>query len=94
MHFEGQPIAHYITQRYMTPPIQKLVDGWRVEPQLVVDRAIEYFREMGIYVVPYNQDELIMRNLVRYLRTSGDLQKMVQRARAEEIKRQRNRHSE
>lgn len=94
MNFEGQPIAHYITQRYMTPQIQKLVDGWRVEPQLVVDRAIEYFRDMGIYTVPYQQDALIMGNLVRYLKTSTDLQRMVTRARAEELKRQRNRHSE
>lgn len=94
MNFEGQPIAHYITQRYMTPTIQKLVDGWRVEPQMVVERAIEYFRDMGIHVVPYQQDALIMGNLLRYLKTSSDLQRMVTRARAEELKRQRNRHSE
>ncbi len=94
MHYEAQPIAHYITQRYMTPQIQKLVDGWRVEPQLVVDRAIEYFKDMGIYTVPYQQDALIMGNLIRYLKTSADLQRMVQRARVEELKRQRNRHSE
>lgn len=94
MNFEGQPIANYITLRYMTPAIQKLVDGWRVEPQLVVERAIEYFREMGIYTVPYQQDALIMGNLVRYLKTSADLQRLVQRARNEELKRQRNRHSE
>ncbi len=94
MNFEGQPITQYVTQRYMTPAIQKLVDGRRVEPQLVVDRAIEYFKDMGIYTVPYQQDALIMGNLVRYLKSSGDLKKMVQSARSEELKRQRNRHSE
>lgn len=94
MHFEGQPIQHYVTQRYMTQPVQKIVDGWRVEPQLVVDKLIDYFREMGIFVVPYNQDALIMKNLIRYLKTSHELSHMVSRARNEEMKRQRNRHSE
>ncbi len=94
MNYEGQPILHFITQRYMTPPVQKIVDGWRVEPQLVVDKLIEYFREMGIFVVPYSQDALIMKNLMRYLRTSQELAHMVSRARNDEMKRQRNRHSE
>jgi hypothetical protein len=94
MHLDHLPISHYIAQRYMTPAIQKLVDGWRVEPQLVVDRAVEYFKDMGIYSVPRSQDSLIMSNLMRYLKTSTDLQRMVSRARAEELKRQRNRHSE
>ncbi len=94
MNFEGQPIAQYVMQRYMTPSIQKLVDGWRVEPQLVVDRAIEYFRDMGIYTVPYQQNALMMGNLVRYLKSSADLKRMVQSARHDELKRQRNRHSE
>lgn len=94
MNYDGQPIADFVTQRYMSPMIQKMVDGWRVEPQLVVERAIEYFREMGIYTVPHRQNALILKNLIRYLKTSADLQRLVARARQDELKRQRNRHSE
>ncbi len=94
MNYEPQPIQVYLTQRYMTSVVQKIVDGWRIEPQLVVDKMLEHFREMGIFVVPFKQDELIIRSLIRYLRTSPDIARLVQRSRSEELRRQRNRHSE
>lgn len=91
---ESVPINYFVTQRYLTPQVQKIVEGWRVEPGLVIERLIEHFREMGIYMVPANQQALLLKNLIHQLRNSPDIMKLVSRARQEELKRQRNRHAD
>lgn len=94
MAFEDVPIQLFVNQLYMRPVVQKIVDGWRVEAHVVVDKLVEHFREMGIYRVAPVNEKLITKNLMHQLRNSPDIQSMVQRARQDEQKRQRNRHAE
>lgn len=94
MIYEPTPIQMFVSQKYQSQAIQKIVENWRVEPQLIVDKLVDHFREMGIYRVPFNQDRLLMADLLRYLKTSPDLMRLVSKARNEEARRQRNRHSD
>lgn len=94
MVHEDIPIQLFVNQRYMMPVVQKIVDGWRVDAHVIVDKLVDHFREMGIYSVSGAHEKLIMKNLLHQLRSSPDILKLVTRARHEEQKRQRNRHSE
>jgi hypothetical protein len=94
MAHEDVPIQLFVNQRYMMPAVQKIVDGWRVEAHHVIDKLVEHFREMGIYRVSSVHEALIMKNLMHQLRNSPEILSLVQKARMEEQKRQRNRHAE
>ena len=91
---EDIPIQLFVNQRYSTPAVQKLVDGWRVEPHLVIDKLVEHFREMGIYRVSGAHEPLILKNLMHQLKHSPEILSLVHKARNDEQKRQRNRHAE
>lgn len=94
MAYEDVPIQLFVNQRYLTPVVQKLVDGWRVEAHHVIEKLVEHFREMGIYRVAAVQEQLVIKNMMHQLRHSPDIMRLVQRARQDELKRQRNRHAE
>jgi hypothetical protein len=94
MGLESTPITLFINQRYLTQPIQKIVDGWRVEPQHVIDKLIDHFREMGIFAVPYRHEQLVLRDMMYQLRHSPEIYRLVQKARQDELRKQRNRHAE
>ena len=94
MSFDQTPIQHFVTQRFLTKDIQKLVDGWRVEPRDIIEKVVDHFREMAIYRVPYTQEDLITDSITQYLKSSPDIIRLVLKARNEEMRRQRNnRHS-
>ena len=91
---ESVPIDHFIAQRYTHPSVQKIVESWRIEPKEIIDKLVDFFREMGIYEVHYGHERLIMDNMLRHLRFSPEITQLVSRARTDEIRRQRNRHAD
>ena len=94
MNYEHVPIAQFVSQRFSSPQVQKLVEAWRVEPQIVIDKIVDYFREMGIFKVTPGHEALLTKNMMHQLRNSPELNQLVNRAKQEELKRQRNRHAE
>jgi hypothetical protein len=94
MAHENMPILQFVTTKFQTQAVQRIVDSWRVEAKEVVEKVVEHFREMGIYTVPGAQERLITESMVFLLRTSPEISRMVARARNEEIRRSRNRHAE
>ena len=86
------PIDLYIEQRYHTPAIQKIVDGWRVDPKLIIDRLTDSFREMGIFTVGAKNETLVRNAMVQSLKLSPEISALVARARRAEIRKQKNRH--
>jgi hypothetical protein len=94
MGLESTPIVMFVMQRYQTPQVQKIVDGWRLEPQHVIDKLVEHFREMGVYAVPFRHEQLLTRDLIHQLRHSPEIYRLVQKARQDEMRKQRNRHAE
>ncbi len=94
MNYEEIPIQNFVSSKFSTPSVQKIIESWRVEPQLVIDKVVEYFREMGIYKVGFNQDRMLMNNMLTLLKNSPEIMRMVNKARNDELKRQRNRHAE
>ncbi len=88
------PIQLFVSQEYHTPAVQVIVDTWRVEPQLVIERVIEHFREMGIYRIRPNHHRLIKKAMLNHLKTSPEIMRMVVKNRNDEMKRQRNRHAD
>lgn len=86
------PIAHFVSQRYVMPKIQKIVEGWRIEPKFIIEKLVEHFREMGVYTVPFHQERLVMEDMMFQLKHSPDIGRLVARAKQEELKKQRARH--
>ena len=87
------PVQMFVSQEYSTPPVQMIVSTWRVEPQAMMDRMVEYFLEMGIHHIRPGHYSLIRKAMQNYLKTSPEIKRMVLKARGEELKRQNNRHA-
>lgn len=94
MALEKIPIHVFVANRYSSLAVQKIVEGWRIEPAEVIERLIEHFREMGVYEVPYGHEPMMIENMLIQLRHSPEILKMVQRMRSEELRRQRARHAD
>lgn len=93
MASDNQPIQAFVELKYHTPAIQRLVDGWRVEPKVIMDRLIEHFRDMGIFQVTRQNEALISEGIRHQLKHSPDILKLVMRANVEEQQRVKTRHS-
>lgn len=91
---EKMPIHVFVATRWSNPQVQKLVEGWRVEPADVIEKLIEHFRDMAIFEVPYGHETLMLNNLIFQLKHSPELVKMLQKVKADEAKRQRARHAD
>ena len=94
MNIEGVPISEFVSHKFTLFKIQKIIDSWRVEPKLIVEKLVEHFREMGIFTVYYGHDAIIFNSMVFLLKNSPEIQQLVQRANHDELKRQRTRHAE
>jgi len=94
MSFEDIPIHIFVSQRFSSHSVQRVVENWRVEPSVLIDRLIDHFKEMGIFRVARGHEGLIMKNMIHQLKSSPEISRMVYRARQEEMRRQRNRHAE
>lgn len=94
MNIEGVPIAQFVTQKFTLLKVQKIIETWRIEPKAIIDKLVEHFREMGIFIVHYGHEEIIVNNMVFILKNSPDIQHLVQKANQDELKRQRTRHAE
>lgn len=94
MNLSPVPIQHFVTEKYLSKSVQKLVESWRLEPRIVIDKLVLHFREMGIFSVTAQHDKLMLQSIVHYLKSSPDLAQMAQRARSDELRRQRSRHAE
>jgi len=94
MNIEGVPISQFVALKFSLFKIQKIVESWRVEPKLIIEKLVEHFREMGIFTVYYGHDEIVINNMMFILKNSPDIQNIVQRANSDELKRQRTRHAE
>jgi len=94
MNLSPVPIQHFVTEKYLSKPIQKLVESWRLEPRIVIDKLVAHFREMGIFTVTAQHEKLMLQSIVHYLKSSPELSSLAQRARSEELRRQRSRHAE
>jgi len=91
MIIDPVPITQFVTRQYETKAVQRIVESWRLDPKMVIDRVVEHFREMGFYVVTFHQEAILIAELHRHLRHSPDIIKLVQRARAEEARKVRHR---
>ena len=94
MNTEGVPIAQFVNHKFALIKIQKIIETWRIEPKIIIERLIEHFREMGIFVVHFGHDDIIINNMIFVLKNSPDIQHIVQKANQDELKRQRTRHAE
>lgn len=94
MSNESLPIALFIESQYANKKIQKVVESWRIEPAVIITKLIEHFREMGIFHVLAGHESLMLQNILFQLRHSADIQGLVQKAKIDELKRQRSRHAE
>lgn len=94
MFLDPMPINQFVHQRYLTQTIQKIVESWRVEPQLVIEHIVEHFKQMGVFRVYPGHERIILRSMVNQLKVSPDLAQLVARAHTDEIRRQRNRHAD
>lgn len=92
--FDKTPIWHFITNRYMTPQIQKIVETWRAEPAHVIEKLNEHFKDVGIHTVSRLEENLIMQSILFQLRYSPEILKLLARTRQDEMRRQRNRHAD
>ena len=92
--YEDIPVQVFVAQKYHTPQVQKFVEEWRVEPESVIDKIVDHFKELGIFRVGLSQHRIIQDAMMTYLRTSPEIQKMVLKLRAYELRRQRNRHAD
>ncbi len=92
MASDNVPIHAFVEQKYLSAPMQRLVDGWRLEPKVVVDRLVDHFREMGIYQVTRQNEALILEGIRHQLKHSPDIMRLVMRARLDEQRRAKTRH--
>jgi hypothetical protein len=92
--FDKIPIWHFITTRYLTPQIQKIVESWRVEPTVVIEKLNEHFKDLGLHTVSRDQDPLVMQTLIFQLKNSPEISKLLAKNRQDELRRQRNRHAD
>ena len=94
MNFEDIPIHIFVSQSFSSRSVQRVIENWRVEPSALIERLVDYFKEMGIFRVAHGHEGLIMRNMIHQLKSSPEISRMVYKARQEEMRRQRNRHAE
>ena len=91
---DAKPIVYFVAERYSTPAVQRIVDTWRIEPALVIQKLAEHFQEMGIYRVAAGHEKVLAEHMLQLLRHSPELQRMVSKAKQEDAKRQRSRHAD
>ena len=94
MSLDAVQIHTFIQSRFHTPPIQKIVDSWRIEPEVLIEKLVEFFRDAGIYSVPHGHEAMILSHMIRELRHAPEIKRLVAKARNEEMRRQRNRHAD
>ena len=83
MQVDWIPIEYFVTETYRSPAVQKLVDTWNVEPEVVVNIVIGYFREMGIYKVSYVNQRFVIDSMRQYLLVSPEIRSLIKKARRE-----------
>lgn len=93
MSYDTTPIHAYVEQKYLSGPVQKHVDGWRLEPKVVIDRLVDHFRDMGIYRVTRQNESIVSAGILHLLKNSPEILRLVQRAYAEEQRRAKTRHT-
>ena len=93
MASDNIPIHAFVEAKYSTPAMQRLVEGWRVEPRIVVERLVEHFREMGIFQVTRQNETLIIDGIRHQLKNSPEILRLVMRMQVEEQRRAKSRHA-
>lgn len=94
MHAETKTIEDFVARKLTARPVQKHIEGWRVEPEKIFHILVRHFREMGIFSVDPLQEPLMQKNMIHYLKHSPDIMVEVDRARQEEALKKRSRHAE
>ncbi len=94
MNYEEIPIQSFVAAKFQTPAVQKIVEQWRVEPVMIVEKVVEHFLDLGIYKVAASHERMLMKHMLQMLKTSPDIMKLVSKAKNEEARKQRNRHAE
>jgi hypothetical protein len=89
---DNVPIYAYVQQKYGSAAVQRLVEGWRLESKVIIDRIVDHFRDMGIYTVSRQNEVLIVKGILHQLRHSPEILRLVVRANLEEQRRTRSRH--
>lgn len=75
------PIENFVAETYRTKPVQKIVDEWNVDPAQMVGILARYFKEMGIFKVSHVNSRIVVRTLMRTLRTSPEIHALVKKGR-------------
>ncbi len=91
----GKPIETVIEKAFEKREVQNLTASWRVEPIEILRIVIAHFREMGIYFVSKDQEDIIFKNVLHHLKNSTEIMaKIAQARRAEDLRRTHHRHSD
>ena len=91
---DRRPIELVVKGYFGARSIQNIVDPWRIEPDVLVVRLTEHFRDLGIYFVEKGQEEMILENMIFQLKSAPDIQGLVAKNRADEQRRQQKRHAD
>jgi hypothetical protein len=94
LRIEPLPIENYVQQQFGHQSVIKIIQNWRVEPEVLVNIIINHFRDMGIYYVGPKQEKLMQKSLIHGLKNSPEIIKMLKRAEQSELSRRRNRHGD
>ena len=91
---EPLPIELFVQIRFSDTQVHAAMENWRVEPETVQQVIINYFKEMGIFVVMPNLEKELFERLIFILKNSTEILSMVRKAEEAELNRKQSRHAE
>jgi len=97
MHIQTEPIPInvYVEQCFQKRQVTAIISTWKVESSQLRTIIVNNFTEMGIYFALPCYKNLILRNVLKYLKTSTEIINLVKKLEAEALRRQQqNRHSD
>ncbi len=94
MSQSGKPIETIIEKAFSKREVQSLTASWRVEPVEIIKILVSHFREMGIFFVTKDQEEIINKNVMLHLKNSPEIMAKIAQARRAEDQRRTHRNSD
>lgn len=74
------PIDVFVNRKVLLPPIKPLIEPLALDISVVANLLVTHFQDMGIFFVPPSHEAIILTQMVKQLRISPDIHKVVQQA--------------
>lgn len=71
------PIVAFVNKKVLMPPVKPLIEPLAIDITVVANILIGHFHEMGIFFVPPGQDGILLKHMVRLMKTSPEIHKIV-----------------